>query len=91
MALILTRIQVGDYDAWKPMFDLDKPGARKEAKGHRIFRSVDDPGELFIQVEFASADEARADRERLLGSGVLDRFDDKTGPTIVEEAESVTY
>ncbi len=49
------------------------------------------PGEIFIQVEFASVDDARVGRERLLGSGVLDRFDDKTGSTLVEEAESVRY
>lgn len=91
MAFVLTRIQVGDYDAWKPMFDQDKPEARKDAKGYRIFRNADDPGEVFIQVEFASADDARTGRERLLGSGVLDRFADKTGPTVVEEAEAVTY
>ena len=91
MAFILTRINVGDYDAWKPLFDQDAPGARTAAKGYRIFRSVDDPGEVFVLVEFASADDARAGRERLLRSGVLDRFSDKTGPTLVEVAEAVGY
>jgi hypothetical protein len=42
-------------------------------------------------VEFASADEARAGRERLLTSGVLDRFEDKTNPKVLEEAEQVSY
>jgi hypothetical protein len=91
MAFILTRINVGDYDAWKPLFDQDTPGARAAAKGWRVFRSVDDPGEVFVLVEFASADDARAGRERLLRSGVLDRFSDKTGPTLVEVAEAVGY
>jgi hypothetical protein len=27
-AFIMTRIQVGDYDRWRPMFDQDKPRAR---------------------------------------------------------------
>jgi hypothetical protein len=89
MAFILTRIKVGDYDAWKPQFDQDVPRARAAAKGWRVFRSVDDPGEVFVLVEFESADEAREGRERLLGSGVLDRFSDKTGPTLVEVAEAV--
>jgi hypothetical protein len=89
MAIILTRINVGDYDAWKPMFDQDLPGARRSATGYRLFRNSDDPNEVFIQVEFDSADEAIAARERLLSSGVLDRFPDKTGPTVVEEAEAV--
>jgi hypothetical protein len=90
MTYILTRIDVGDYDTWKPMFDQDKPRAREAARGWRVFRSVDNPNEVFIQVEFASAEEARTARERLLSSGVLDRFEDKSGPTIIEEAESVT-
>jgi hypothetical protein len=66
MALLMTRIQVDDYDAWKPMFDSDPAGARKRAKGHRIARSVDNPDEVFVQVQFASSDEAQAARERLL-------------------------
>jgi heme-degrading monooxygenase HmoA len=91
MALFLTRINVGDYDTWKPMFDEDTPGARRGAKGHRILRNVDDPAEVFILVEFASEEAARAGRERLLASGVLDRFADKTEPKIVEEADVREY
>jgi len=91
MAFILTRINVGDYDTWKPQFDKDAPGARQAAKGHRIFRSVDDPGEIVVLVEFASSDEAKAGRERLLASGILDRFPDKSGPSVVEEAEGIKY
>jgi hypothetical protein len=87
MPFILTRINVGDYDAWKPMFDQDVPRARESAKGLRIFRNVDDPGEVFIEIEFGSLDDATQARERLLTSGVLDRFSDKTGPTVVEVAE----
>lgn len=90
MAFILTRIQVGDYHAWKPMFDADVPGTRRSATGHRVFRGLEDPNEVFIQLEFASVDEATAARDRLLASGVLDRFVDRTGPTVVEEAETVS-
>jgi len=88
MAFIITRLQVGDYDAWKPMFDQDSPRARESARGYRLYRGVGDPNEVFIQVEFASRDEAASARERLLASGVLDRFSDKSGPTVVEEAEA---
>jgi len=87
MAFILTRLNVGDYAAWKPMFDQDVPRARESATGLRIFRNVDDPGEVFIEIEFASLDDANQSRERLLASGVLDRFSDKTGPTVVEVVE----
>lgn len=89
MACIMTRIEVGDYDTWKPMFDLDAPGTRSTATGYRLFRSVENPNEVFVQVEFASADDAVAARDRLVSSGVLDRFADRSGPTVVEEAEAV--
>jgi hypothetical protein len=53
MAYIVTRIQTGDYNRWRPMFDQDKLQAR----------------------------------DRLASSGVLGRFDDLTGPLVLEEAE----
>jgi len=89
MPFIMTRIEVGDYESWKPMFDLDAPGTRTTALGHRLFRSVENPNEVFIQVQFDSTEEAAAAQQRLVGSGVLDRFSDLSGPTVVEEAEAV--
>jgi hypothetical protein len=91
MPFMLTRLNVGDYDAWKASFDKDEPGARRDATGYRILRSVENPGEVTILVEFDSEDDASAGRERLLASGVLDRFSDKDPPKLVEEAESHTY
>ncbi len=85
MAFMMTRLQVGDYEQWRPMFDQDRPGARAEALGYRLFRSVDDPNEVFLQIEFGSAEDAKEGRSKLLASGVLDRFEDKTEPRIVEE------
>jgi hypothetical protein len=87
---MMTRANVGDYDAWKAVFDQDPPGARREAQGYRVFRSLDDPNEVFVQVEFTTAEEAESGRALLVASGVLDRFPDHTGPTVVEEAESVS-
>ena len=84
-AFIITRIQTGDYDAWKPMFDQDRPGAREKAKAQRVFRDVDDPNHVFVFLEFDSADDANEARSRLVNSGVLDRFEDKDGPNVVEE------
>ena len=91
MAFVMTRINVGDYDAWKPNFEKDVPRAREHAKGYRLFRNVDDPGEVFVMVEFASSRDAREGAGRLRASGVLHRFSDKHGPTVVEEAESVSH
>jgi hypothetical protein len=90
MAFVMTRINVGDYDTWKPMFDQDQPHARAASKGWRVFRNVDEPGEVFIQVEFGSVEEAKEAREKLLASGVLDRFSDKSVPRVVEVADEVS-
>ena len=91
MPFIVTRINVGDYDTWKPMFDKDDPGARESAKGHRVLRGVENPNEVFVVVEFASLEDAQSGREKLLASGVLDRFPDRDLPKVVVEAEAVTH
>ncbi len=85
-AFVITRIQVGHYETWRQMFDQDRPRAREKAVVQRIFRGVDDPNHVFIFLEFASVDDANEARRRLLESGVLDRFDDKHGPNVVQEA-----
>ena len=68
------------------MFDQDRPGAREKAQVQRVFRNVDDPNHVFIFLEFSSVEEAQEARRRLVDSGVLDRFEDKHGPNVVEEA-----
>ena len=85
-AFIITRIQTGDYDTWRPLFDQDRPQAREKATAERVLRNVDDPNEVVIYLEFASAEDADESRNRLLSSGVLDRFEDKHGPTELVEA-----
>lgn len=82
---IVTRIRVDDFDTWKPMFDRDQPRARESATGYSLYRGLDDPNEVFIRVDFACATEAVAARQRLLDSGVLERFPDRSGPTVVEQ------
>ena len=56
-AFIITRIQTGDYDRWRPMFDQDKPRAREDAVVQRVLRSVDDPNEVFIYLEFETLED----------------------------------
>jgi hypothetical protein len=87
-AFIITRIHVGDYDRWRPMFDQDKPRARELAKVQRVLQSVDDPNHVFIYLEFASLEDAQEARRRLVESGVLDRFDDKHGPNVLQDADA---
>lgn len=83
---IITRIQVGDYDTWRTMFDEDRPQAREKATAQRVFRKVDDPNHVFVFLEFASVEDAQEAQNRLLESGVLDRFEDKHGPNVLQEA-----
>ena len=86
-AFIMKRIQAGDYNTWKPMLRSGGLWRPKISQGATDLRSVEDPNEVFIQIEFASSDDARVARERLLASKVMDRSRDKSGPTVVEEAE----
>jgi hypothetical protein len=85
-AFIITRLQTGDYDTWRPMFDQDRPRAREKALLQRVLRSADDPNEVFIYLEYQSLDDANEARDRLLSSGVLDRFEDKHGPTVLVDS-----
>lgn len=91
MTLVLTRIRVEDYDAWKSMFDAGRNTVRQAARGHRIVRSLDDPNEIFIQVAFDDVSDAEAAREQLRASGALDRVGLENGPTIAEVSEAVDY
>jgi len=91
VTFVVGHFDVGDYDAWKQMYDADPAGRKQAAKGHVISRSVDNPGEVFVRVEFASADEAKSFRERLLASPALDNVNVMTPPTVVEVADEATY
>ena len=70
------------------MFDQDKLQAREKAKVQRVFRVVDNPNEVFVFIEFESLEDAQEGRRRVVDSGVLDRFEDKHGPNVVEEVRS---
>jgi hypothetical protein len=89
-AFIITRIQVGDYDAWRPMIEQDRPKAREKAVVQRVFRNVDDPNHVFVFLEFASTEDAQEARQRLVESRVLDRFEDKHGPNVVKEVNATS-
>ena len=86
-------LEVDDYDSWKPMFDSDPAGRKQSAKGHTISRSVDDPNAIFIRADFPSVDEAKAFRQPFIDSGALERpgVKIKVQPTVVEQAEAITY
>jgi uncharacterized protein YbaA (DUF1428 family) len=68
------------------MFDQDQPRAREKALVQRVLRSTDDANEVFIYLEYESLEDADEVRDRLLSSGVLNRFDDKHGPNVLVDA-----
>ena len=88
---VVGNFDVGDYDAWKQMFDSDPAGRKEMAKGHAVSCNVDNPSDVFVRVEFDSADQAKAFRERLLASGALDNVTIKTQPTVIETADEARY
>lgn len=89
---VLIRGTVPDYDAWKQYFDSDPVGRKQVALGHRIMRSVENPNEVFIQIEFGSPEEAKAFRERLLTSVALESMTDVlTTPTVTEVDDETLY
>ena len=85
-AFIITRIQVGDYDTWRSMFDQDLPNAREKATVQRVLRGADDPNQVFVYLEFETLEDANEAKRRVVESGVLDRFEDKHGPNVLQEA-----
>lgn len=91
MTFLLGVFDTGDYDVWKEMFDSDPAGRNQSAKRHRVFRGADNPNEVFVSIEFASADDATSFRERLLASGALDKVTIEMEPTIAELVEEKTY
>jgi hypothetical protein len=84
-AFIITRIQTGDYDTWRTMFEQDRPRAREDATATRVFRRVDDPNHVFVFLEFDSVEDANEAQRRLVDAGVLEKFDDRHGPNVLEE------
>jgi hypothetical protein len=81
----------GDFDAWKQMFDSDPLGRKQAAKGHTVLRGVDNPSEIFVRIEFDSAEAAKSFGDKVRASDVLKNVTVKVPPTVVEEADKATY
>jgi len=81
----------GDFDAWKRQFDSDPLGRKQVAKGHTLLRGVDNPNEIFVRIEFDSAEDAKAFAEKVRGSDVLQNVQVKVPPTAAEVADQATY
>ncbi|MBV8992155.1 MAG: hypothetical protein JO287_00290 [Pseudonocardiales bacterium] len=81
----------GDFDAWKPRFDSDPLGRAQIAKAHTVLRGIDNPNEIFIRIDFESAEDAKSFQDKVRNSDVLQDIDVKIPPTAVEVADQVNY
>jgi hypothetical protein len=61
MPILRIEHRVPDYEGWKQAFDSD-PADRKGSgvKRYRIMRSIDDPQQVLIDLEFDTAGQAEA-------------------------------
>jgi hypothetical protein len=87
----LVGVLEGDFDAFKQQFDSDPLGRKQVAKGHTMLRGVDNPNEIFIRIEFDSADDARAFQDKVRNSDVLQNVTVKVPPSVAEMADQATY
>lgn len=79
MAFIVGVLE-GDFDTFRQMFDSDPLGRKQAAKGHTLLRSVDTPNEIFVRIEFDSAEEAKSFGEKVRNSDVLQNMTTWPGP-----------
>ena len=91
MAAALVSAMEGDFEAFKRQFDSDPLGRKEVAKGHTLLRSEDNPNQFFVRVDFDSADEAKKFQAKVRGSDVLEGFELRIPPQVVEVADQATY
>jgi hypothetical protein len=66
--VVILRIEhaVRDYDSWKRAFDSDPVGREAGGvRGYRVFRTVDDPAYVVVDLDFETAAEADAFADKL--------------------------
>jgi hypothetical protein len=56
-----------------------------------MLRGVDNPNEIYVRIEFDSADDARAYRDKVRNSDVLQNVTVKVPPTVAEMADQANY
>ena len=83
---------VPSYDGWKAAFDADPMGRTKSGvRAHRVYRAVDDPNYVTIDLEFDTAGEAEemlAGLRRLWGNVTVMR---DPRARVMELAENLVY
>ena len=93
--ILLVQHRVRDFASWKPVFD--EHGSiirvRHGATRHWLYRSLNDPNDVVVSVEFPTVDRARS----FVGDPALKEEMERAGVqgeptvTICEEVEAVSY
>ncbi|MBV9473204.1 MAG: hypothetical protein JO206_09560 [Solirubrobacterales bacterium] len=56
-----------------------------------MLRGIENPNEIYLRLEFDSADDARAFQDKVRNSDVLDNVEVKVPPTAVELVDQANY
>jgi hypothetical protein len=95
MTILQIEHAVRDFDGWKAAFDSDPIGREQGGvRRYRVLRPVDDPNYALIELEFDSAGEAEAFREKLeelWGRVQVHGMVERPQARIVEEVERKDY
>jgi hypothetical protein len=60
MGTLRVELQVRDYDMWRRAFERDAGGRQRSGmRRYRIFRPVDDPNYVMVDLDFDSAKQAQ--------------------------------
>src|SRR5215218_2779233 len=74
VTVLVVQHKVRDFDAWKPVFDEDESRRRGHgAQRHWVYRTVEDPNDVVVAVEFPSAEAARSFMSYRRGRGGVER------------------
>lgn len=83
---------VPDFEAWKKAFDADPLQRRNSGvRRYRVLRPIDDPGFVMVQLEFDTAEQARALLARLQQMWSKVAVMRNPQARILESADSVEY
>jgi hypothetical protein len=94
MAILRIEHPVPDFEGWKSAFDSDPAGRKQSgARRYTIFRSIDDPNYVLIDLEFDTTSEAEALLAALRGvwSRVQGTVMSNPQARIVEAVDSKEY
>ncbi len=94
MPILRIEHPVAEYHTWKEAFDSDPVGREKSGvRRYRIFRPIDDPNYVMIDLEFDTPGEAEAllAAMRVVWDRVARIITSKPQARIVETAETQEY